>query len=261
MFQRKESSNGFRAAGDRGARQRQDDVLPWHLAGRASHEHPVECARGARRRLAAPRTRLPVGKHSHLSLSRFRNRADETTAPFLWPCFDGACSSAGQLVISFSRARFLSSSSSLSCPSLFPCPRARNQYLTAEGRETVVVNLDPGNDMLPYDCAVDIMELIKLEDVMDEFALVCVCVRVCVCVCVCACVRACVHACVSESVLVCVCARARACVCPCVCTQITHTHTHIHRVPTAALSTAWSTSSRISTGARILKSPLHSKLT
>jgi hypothetical protein len=44
----------------------------------------------------------------------------------------------------------------------------------------VVVNLDPGNDMLPYDCAVDIMELIKLEDVMDEFALVRACVRACV---------------------------------------------------------------------------------
>jgi hypothetical protein len=35
----------------------------------------------------------------------------------------------------------------------------------------VIVNLDPGNDVLPYDCAVDVMELIKLEDVMEEFKL------------------------------------------------------------------------------------------
>ena len=33
------------------------------------------------------------------------------------------------------------------------------------------MNLDPGNDVLPYDCAVDVMELIKLEDVMEEFKL------------------------------------------------------------------------------------------
>ncbi|KAJ1492340.1 GPN-loop GTPase [Baffinella frigidus] len=45
------------------------------------------------------------------------------------------------------------------------------QYLTSLGRETVIVNLDPGNDVLPYDCAVDVMELIKLEDVMEEFKL------------------------------------------------------------------------------------------
>jgi len=35
----------------------------------------------------------------------------------------------------------------------------------------VVVNLDPGNDMLPYDCAVDVMDLVKLEEVMDELEL------------------------------------------------------------------------------------------
>ena len=31
------------------------------------------------------------------------------------------------------------------------------QLLNAVGRETVVVNLDPGNDLLPYECAVDVM--------------------------------------------------------------------------------------------------------
>ncbi len=35
----------------------------------------------------------------------------------------------------------------------------------------MVVNLDPGNDMLPYDCAVDVMDLVKLEEVMDELEL------------------------------------------------------------------------------------------
>jgi hypothetical protein len=35
----------------------------------------------------------------------------------------------------------------------------------------VIVNLDPGNDVLPYKCAVDVMELIKLEDVMREMQL------------------------------------------------------------------------------------------
>ena len=45
------------------------------------------------------------------------------------------------------------------------------QFLNSAGRETVVVNLDPGNDLLPYECAVDVMELIRLEDAMDEFDL------------------------------------------------------------------------------------------
>jgi hypothetical protein len=35
----------------------------------------------------------------------------------------------------------------------------------------VIVNLDPGNDVLPFECAVDVMELIKLEDVMKEHGL------------------------------------------------------------------------------------------
>ncbi len=41
----------------------------------------------------------------------------------------------------------------------------------ANYRETVVVNLDPGNDKLPYPCAVDVMGLISLEKVMDEHKL------------------------------------------------------------------------------------------
>lgn len=35
----------------------------------------------------------------------------------------------------------------------------------------MIVNLDPGNDVLPFECAVDVMELIKLEDVMRDLGL------------------------------------------------------------------------------------------
>jgi GTPase SAR1 family protein len=34
-----------------------------------------------------------------------------------------------------------------------------------------VVNLDPANDFLPYKCAIDIAELVKLSDVMEEHQL------------------------------------------------------------------------------------------
>lgn len=33
------------------------------------------------------------------------------------------------------------------------------------------MNLDPANDMLPYECALNITELIQLQDVMDEYGL------------------------------------------------------------------------------------------
>lgn len=42
------------------------------------------------------------------------------------------------------------------------------QFLQLLGRKTAVVNLDPANDALPYDCAVNIEELVKLSDVMAE---------------------------------------------------------------------------------------------
>ncbi|KAJ1984194.1 hypothetical protein H4R33_004475 [Dimargaris cristalligena] len=45
------------------------------------------------------------------------------------------------------------------------------QFLTALGREVILVNLDPANDHLPYDCAIDLTELITLEDTMDELGL------------------------------------------------------------------------------------------
>ena len=45
------------------------------------------------------------------------------------------------------------------------------QFLTTLGRETAVVNLDPANDSLPYDCDVNIADLITLEDVMNTLKL------------------------------------------------------------------------------------------
>eukprot|EP00243_Klebsormidium_subtile_P008903 TRINITY_DN4326_c0_g1_i1.p1 TRINITY_DN4326_c0_g1~~TRINITY_DN4326_c0_g1_i1.p1 ORF type:complete len:301 (+),score=74.91 TRINITY_DN4326_c0_g1_i1:72-974(+) len=45
------------------------------------------------------------------------------------------------------------------------------QFLSALGRKTAVINLDPANDFLPYDCSVDIEELIKLDDVMTQYGL------------------------------------------------------------------------------------------
>lgn len=45
------------------------------------------------------------------------------------------------------------------------------QYLSLTGRKTVVVNLDPANDALPYDCAVDVSELVSLAEVQDNLKL------------------------------------------------------------------------------------------
>ncbi|ESQ51700.1 hypothetical protein EUTSA_v10017005mg [Eutrema salsugineum] len=46
-----------------------------------------------------------------------------------------------------------------------------SQFLSLIGRKVAVVNLDPANDALPYECAVNIEELIKLEDVMSQHSL------------------------------------------------------------------------------------------
>jgi len=46
------------------------------------------------------------------------------------------------------------------------------KYLRALGRKVVIVNLDPANDeTLPYEPAVDIQELITLQDAVQEFGL------------------------------------------------------------------------------------------
>ncbi|KAI8391165.1 GPN-loop GTPase [Radiomyces spectabilis] len=45
------------------------------------------------------------------------------------------------------------------------------QYLTAAGRKVAVVNLDPANDHIPYPCAINVADLITLEDTMNELRL------------------------------------------------------------------------------------------
>ena len=45
------------------------------------------------------------------------------------------------------------------------------QYLTALGRKVAVINLDPANDTLPYEHAVNVMDLVSLEEVMKETGL------------------------------------------------------------------------------------------
>ncbi|KAI9146150.1 hypothetical protein BKA69DRAFT_1137205 [Paraphysoderma sedebokerense] len=46
-----------------------------------------------------------------------------------------------------------------------------HQYLNASGRKTIIVNLDPANDVLPYDCAINVANLITLEDAMEAYGL------------------------------------------------------------------------------------------
>ena len=46
-----------------------------------------------------------------------------------------------------------------------------SQFLQLIGRKVAVINLDPANDSLPYECAVNIEDLIKLSDVMAEHSL------------------------------------------------------------------------------------------
>ncbi|CAK9441632.1 uncharacterized protein LODBEIA_P55000 [Lodderomyces beijingensis] len=45
------------------------------------------------------------------------------------------------------------------------------QFLSAIGRKSCVVNLDPANDRAPYPCALDIRDYISLEEIMDELNL------------------------------------------------------------------------------------------
>lgn len=45
------------------------------------------------------------------------------------------------------------------------------EFLSKLGRKVAVVNLDPANEGIPYQCSVDIAELVTLEDVMDGLGL------------------------------------------------------------------------------------------
>jgi GPN-loop GTPase len=45
------------------------------------------------------------------------------------------------------------------------------QFYEVTGRPVAVINLDPANDNLSYDCAVDVADLVCLETVQEEFHL------------------------------------------------------------------------------------------
>ncbi|KAL7662560.1 GPN-loop GTPase 2 [[Candida] zeylanoides] len=46
-----------------------------------------------------------------------------------------------------------------------------HQFMSAIGRQSCVVNLDPANDRLPYPVSLDIRDFVTLEEVMEEHAL------------------------------------------------------------------------------------------
>lgn len=43
-----------------------------------------------------------------------------------------------------------------------------HQFLGAIGRKCSIVNLDPANDQTSYPCALDVRDLVTLEEIMDE---------------------------------------------------------------------------------------------
>ena len=43
-----------------------------------------------------------------------------------------------------------------------------HQFMSAIGRKCQVVNLDPANDRTGYPCALDVRELITLDEIMDD---------------------------------------------------------------------------------------------
>ncbi|KAI3889431.1 hypothetical protein MKX03_033885 [Papaver bracteatum] len=52
-----------------------------------------------------------------------------------------------------------------------PPGSGKTTYCNGMSQKVAVINLDPANDALPYDCAVNIEDLIKLSDVMAEHSL------------------------------------------------------------------------------------------
>ncbi|EEC06172.1 GPN-loop GTPase, putative [Ixodes scapularis] len=49
--------------------------------------------------------------------------------------------------------------------------KAMKEFCTTLGRKVAVVNMDPANDVLPYEASVDIAALVQLRDVMDSLRL------------------------------------------------------------------------------------------
>ncbi|XP_064474534.1 GPN-loop GTPase 2-like [Ornithodoros turicata] len=49
--------------------------------------------------------------------------------------------------------------------------KAMQEFMTSLGRKVAVINIDPANDVLPYEASVDISCLIRLDDVMERLKL------------------------------------------------------------------------------------------
>jgi GTPase SAR1 family protein len=45
------------------------------------------------------------------------------------------------------------------------------QFMSAIGRKCSIVNLDPANDRTGYECALDVREIVRLEDIMEDDSL------------------------------------------------------------------------------------------
>lgn len=45
------------------------------------------------------------------------------------------------------------------------------QFLKAIGRECCVINLDPANEFIPYECDINLSDLITVKDVMTNLTL------------------------------------------------------------------------------------------
>ena len=82
-----------------------------------------------------------------------------SVCPDIWALRDVLVMSFGQLVIG-----------PPGCGKTTFC-NGMQHYLELIGRTVSVINLDPANDSLPYDCAIDVRDLVSLEEVMQRFAL------------------------------------------------------------------------------------------
>ena len=51
------------------------------------------------------------------------------------------------------------------------CCKGLQHYFQLTGRSVAVVNLDPANDALPYECAVDVSDLVSQQEVAAQLRL------------------------------------------------------------------------------------------
>eukprot|EP00126_Sphaerothecum_destruens_P004498 Sdes_comp18224_c0_seq1m7805 len=49
--------------------------------------------------------------------------------------------------------------------------KGMQEFLTGVGREVSIINLDPANDVLPYSCDINVLDVVCLASAMEEFSL------------------------------------------------------------------------------------------